>query len=69
VYLLEHPEWQGEAIVVDVKGYQATVIIPSIARQETITTSKKPELNDTLTVKAGKIHLSELSIHFIEVAE
>jgi exoribonuclease-2 len=66
VYLLEHPEWRGEAVVVDNKGYAATIIIPSIAKQETINTSKKALLNDVITVKAGKIHLSELNVQFVE---
>jgi exoribonuclease-2 len=67
VYLLEHPEWQSEAVVVDTKDYQATVIIPAIARQETLITSKKAALNDTFIVKAGKINLSTLSVQFVEV--
>jgi exoribonuclease-2 len=66
VYLSEHPEWRGEAVVVDIKGYQATVIIPSIAKQETIIASKKVSLNDTLVVKAGKISISELNAVFSE---
>jgi exoribonuclease-2 len=66
VYLLENPAWTAEAVVVDVKGYAATVLIPSLAKQETIITAKKAALNDTLTVKAGKINLSGLSAQFME---
>ncbi|MDR3284094.1 MAG: RNB domain-containing ribonuclease [Treponema sp.] len=67
VYLLEHPDWTGEAVVVELRGYQATVLIPALARQTTLITSRKPNLNDTLTVKAGKINLPELSFTFVEV--
>ena len=66
VYLLENPGWTGEAVAVDIKGYAATVLIPALAKQETVITSKKIALNDTLTVKAGKINLSGLSAQFIE---
>ncbi|MDR1785861.1 MAG: RNB domain-containing ribonuclease [Spirochaetaceae bacterium] len=66
VYLMEHPEWQGDAVVVDPRGYQAAVIIPSIAKQETITTARKAAYNDVIPVRAGKISLCDLSVRFIE---
>ncbi|MDR3312564.1 MAG: RNB domain-containing ribonuclease [Spirochaetaceae bacterium] len=66
VYLMERPGWTGEAVVVELRGYQAMVIIPSLARQTVITTAKKAALNDVLTVKAGHINLPDLAFTFIE---
>jgi exoribonuclease-2 len=68
VYLLEHPDWTGDGVVVDIRGgYQATVLIPSLARQTVITASRQPKLNDVVKLKAGKINLPELSFTFMEV--
>jgi exoribonuclease-2 len=66
VYCLEHPEWRGDAVVVDAKGSQATVLIPSLARQETLAAPRKAALNDVFRVKAGKISLPELRIGFVK---
>jgi predicted aspartyl protease len=55
-------------VVVDIRGgYQATVLIPSLARQTVITASRQPKLNDVVNLKAGKIDLPELSFTFMEV--
>jgi exoribonuclease-2 len=67
VYLMTHPDWQGEGVVVDIRGYQATVLIPSLARQTTVSLTRKAALNDVLTLKAGKINLPELAYTFLEV--
>jgi exoribonuclease-2 len=68
VYLLEHPGWTGEAVVVDLKTpYQAVVLIPSLARQTVVNTAKKSALNDVLVVRPGKISLPDQSFLFVEV--
>jgi exoribonuclease-2 len=69
VYLMDHPEWTGEAVVVAIRGFQATVIIPALARQTVITTAKRANLNDVVTVKIGKINLPELAFTFIEAKQ
>jgi exoribonuclease-2 len=67
VYLLEHPDWTGDAVVVELRGtYQATVLIPSLARQTVLTCARKPALNDVIPVKAGKISLADQNFTFIE---
>jgi exoribonuclease-2 len=67
VYLLEHPGWTGDATVVELRGtYQATVLIPSLARQTVLTCARKPALNDVIPVKAGKISLADQNFTFIE---
>ncbi|MCQ2612040.1 MAG: RNB domain-containing ribonuclease [Treponemataceae bacterium] len=67
VYLLENPDWTGEAVVVEQKGKMVHVLIPSLAQEADITPSKEVELNDVLKVKAGTINLTELQVQFIEI--
>lgn len=64
VYLLQNPEWQGEAIVVDFKNKKALVSIPSLAMETLITVPSSTKLNQVFTVKAGNIQLPLLSADF-----
>ena len=57
VYLLQNPSWTGEAVCVDHKDSQAQLYIPSLDMQTYITPQKMPELNETMTVKAGNIDI------------
>ena len=36
VYLLQHPDWQGEGILVDKRGLQGTVILPELGLEPTV---------------------------------
>ena len=57
VYLLQNPSWTGEAVCVDHKDSQAQLYIPSLDMQTYITPQKMPDLNETMTVKAGNIDI------------
>lgn len=67
VYLLQNPDWQGEAVFVEQKGTQGVFLIPSLAQQTIIIPSKKLELNEKIIVKASKIDISTQNVVFIEV--
>ncbi len=67
VFLLQHPEWTGEAVVVELRGKQAYCLIPSIAQETLLTPNSAVELNSVLTVKAGNTNIPELSVTFQEV--
>ena len=67
VYLKQHPEWTGEAVVVELRGKQAYCLIPSIAQETLLTPTSAVELNSVLTVKAGNINIPELSVTYQEV--
>ncbi|MGI5173812.1 RNB domain-containing ribonuclease [Treponema sp. OMZ 840] len=69
VYLLQNPDWQGEAVIAEIKGNQAVILIPSLAREALITLPAGKGLNDTLTVKAGDINIPELTETYIPVKE
>lgn len=64
-YLMQHPDWTGKAVAVEAKGKQFVCLIPSLGMETLITTSANLELNDEIMVKAGKIHISDLTVSFI----
>ncbi len=67
VYLLQNPDWTGEAIFVEQKGNLCVFMIPSLAQQTTLVPSKPLNLNDTITVKASNIDISSQNVVFSEV--
>lgn len=66
VYLLQNPDWQGNAVAVEQKGNLMTFLIPSLAL-ETQLPNKNYKLNDEITVKASAINLTELKADFKEL--
>ena len=67
VYLLQKPDWTGEAVFVEQKGNLCVFMIPSLAQQTTLVPSKPLNLNDTITVKASNIDISSQNVIFSEV--
>lgn len=67
IYLLQNPEWTGEAVFVEQKGTQCVFLIPSLATQTTLIPSKQLNLNDRIVVKASKIDISTQNVIFMEV--
>lgn len=67
VYLLQNPDWTGEAVFVEQKGNLCVFMIPSLAQQTTLIPSKPLNLNDTITVKASNIDISSQNVVFSEV--
>ncbi len=66
VYLLQNPDWTGEAVCVDFKGNEAVFMIPSLAQQTVFAPSKKLGLNDKILVKAKSVDIPNLSVKFVE---
>lgn len=67
VYLLQNPDWTGEAVFVEQKGNLCVFMIPSLAQQTTLVPSKPLNLNDTITAKASNIDISSQNVVFSEV--
>lgn len=67
IYLLQNPEWTGEAVFVEQKGTQCVFLISSLATQTTLIPSKQLNLNDRIVVKASKIDISTQNVIFMEV--
>ena len=64
VYLLQHPEWQGEAICVDKQAGRALYFISELGMETVIGGEAPVDLNGTVTLKVGKIDLPNLEVAF-----
>ena len=64
VYLLQHPDWQGEAICVDKQAGRALYFIPQFGMETTIGGEAPVDLNGKVTLKTGKIDLPNLEVTF-----
>lgn len=67
VYLLQNPNWQGKAVVVEKKKNQVICLIPELALETTLQPSKEYMLNDEISIKVGSIQIHELSVIFLEL--
>jgi exoribonuclease-2 len=64
VWLMEHPEWEGEAIVVGLMGRRAVILIPELAFETQVAGGDSLELNQSLRVRASGIDLAGLEARF-----
>jgi exoribonuclease-2 len=65
VYLTLHPDWTGEAVVVETNGRQATMLIPEFAQESKIALGDGIEPGAVLRVRAGNINITEQTVSFI----
>ena len=61
------PHSSGKAFVVEKKKNQVVCLIPELALETTLPTTKEYNLNDAILVKVGQVQLQELSVIFLEV--
>ena len=64
VYLQQNPDWQGEAVVVNIDERKTTVIIPELAMETKIRTRDSFSLDDTITLRVSAVDLPEQSAFF-----
>ncbi|MCK9170891.1 MAG: RNB domain-containing ribonuclease [Treponema sp.] len=67
VYLLQHPDWSGEAVCVDRREKQIQLYIPSLDMQTYIVPKKIPALNEVMTVKAADIDIPTQNVVFMQL--
>lgn len=67
VYLLQNPDWTGEAIFVEQKGREGVFMIPSLAQQTLMIPSRQLELNEKVTVRASNIDIPSQKVDFLEI--
>ena len=67
VYLLQNPDWQGTAVVLDTMGKKVRIFIPELAYEADMTVDAEVELNRQLTVKVRRIRLAFLQATFQQV--
>ena len=59
VYLMQNPHWRGKGVVVEIRERYCIVLIPSLAFEARIATSKSVSLNEELNLKANGVDLAE----------
>jgi exoribonuclease-2 len=64
VYLRDHPNWQGDAVIVAKEGERATVLIPEIGMEAKVRIKGEAGLNDSVKLKPREVDLPELSCYF-----
>ncbi|MBP3709373.1 MAG: RNB domain-containing ribonuclease [Treponema sp.] len=67
VYLLQNPEWSGEAVCVDKKDRQVQLYIPQLNMQSFIVPKQDVQFNDVLTVRSANIDIPNQKVDFIPV--
>jgi exoribonuclease-2 len=64
VYLMQHPGWRGEGIVVDKRDHRGTVLIPALGLEVRLHLEQEISLNSTVPLVLRGINLAELDAHF-----
>ena len=64
IYLRDHPDWQGEAVVVAKEGERATILIPELGMEAKLRIRGQVALNDTIRVKPREIDPPDLACYF-----
>jgi exoribonuclease-2 len=64
VYLMQNPTWTGEAVVVDQRGRNHTVIIPSLALETEVHSRKPVEPDGLVRLRVQEVRLPLLEVHF-----
>ncbi|MDP2791753.1 MAG: RNB domain-containing ribonuclease [Rectinemataceae bacterium] len=63
-YLTKHPEWKGEAFVLDIRDRDAWIIVPSLGYESSLRTRQTLQLDETVTVSATRASIAMHDISF-----
>lgn len=64
VYLLAHPDWRGEGVVVERRGSRTTLLIPGLGLEPALPLRDNPALNTVLPLALTGVSLPELETYF-----
>ena len=64
VYLLAHPDWRGQGIVVEKHGPRTIVLIPDLGLEPSLNLRDDPDLNAVLPLAVSGVSLPDLEAHF-----
>ena len=67
VYLLDHPEWQGEGVIVEMHGRRCVTVLPDLDVETDLYLPGDQELDSTLTVAVQDINLAYLNSKFTRI--
>ena len=63
VYLMQHPGWEGEGVVVEERARRVTVLIPELDLDAQVALRKDIPLNDRVLLGWTEVNLPELDVH------
>jgi exoribonuclease-2 len=66
VYLLQNPEWQGQAVLVEKNERRGRVILPDLALELPLHLQEDLPLNSRLALKVQGINLADLEAYFVQ---
>jgi exoribonuclease-2 len=64
VYLMQHPGWEGEGILVEKHGRRATVLLPALDLDAEVYPRQDLPLNHPVRLGLKEVNLAELAVHF-----
>jgi exoribonuclease-2 len=64
VYLLAHPDWRGDGVVVEKRGPRTIVLIPALGLEPTLALRHNPDLNTVLPLALTGVSLPDLEAYF-----
>lgn len=64
VYLLRHPEWSGEGIIIDQRGKRDLVLLPALGTETSIYAKDPTVLDSTVPVQLQSVDLPQRETHF-----
>jgi exoribonuclease II len=67
VYLMQHPDWQGKAIIVEIHGRRYVTILPDLDLNSDLYLPGEHQLNDSLLLKLQEVNLAYLSTRFTHI--
>ena len=67
VYLSDHPEWTGNAVIVERNGPLSTILVPEFAQESKLNMDASQELGSVIRVRAGNINIPEQTLTYIHV--
>ena len=67
IYLLQNPDWQGEAVILETIKNTARISIPSIGYETEMRLKKELSINERINVKAEDIDIPNLTVRFVQV--
>jgi len=64
VYLMNHPKWRGQGVLVDKRNLRGTVLIPELDLETRLHLRQDLPLDSTIPLILNKVNLPELEAHF-----
>jgi exoribonuclease-2 len=64
VYLMQHPDWRGEGVLIEKRGSRGKLLIPALDLETWVHLRHDVSLNSSVSLRLGEVNLPELEVHF-----